>query len=101
MRQRLAGGSMSITLTPELEELICRKVQSGLYSDTNEVVEAALRLLDERDRMTRLRALIAVADAEIARGETVEWTPDFMQLLMQEADEEDRQGLPIDDVVQP
>ena len=92
---------MHVSLTPPLAELIRRKVQSGLYADANEVVEEALRLLDERDRMAHLRALIAVADGEIARGETIAWTPDFMEQLKREADEEDRQGLPIDDVVQP
>jgi antitoxin ParD1/3/4 len=38
----------NISLTPELEALVSRKVYSGRYRSASEVVRAALRLL-ERD----------------------------------------------------
>lgn len=41
---------MSITLDPETEALICKKVADGRFESESEVVEAAVRLLDERDR---------------------------------------------------
>jgi antitoxin ParD1/3/4 len=43
-------GSMNVSLTPELEQLIRKKVESGLYLSASEVVREALRLLEERDR---------------------------------------------------
>ena len=46
---------MNISLTPELEELVERKVQSGLYGSSSEVIREALRLLDERDKLKALR----------------------------------------------
>lgn len=92
---------MNVVLSPELEALVRRKVESGPYDDAAEVVREALHLLEERDRHDRLRAAIAVGEAEFARGEFVEWTPDFMDRLKEEAAEEDRQGLPIDDDVKP
>ena len=40
---------MNVSLTPRLEELVRRKVASGLYNNASEVVREALRLLLERD----------------------------------------------------
>jgi len=41
---------MSIRLTPEQENLIETKLQSGKYHSAEEVIAIALRLLDEYDR---------------------------------------------------
>ncbi len=41
---------MSISLTPNQERLIQTKLQSGKYQSAEEVLEIALRLLDEYDR---------------------------------------------------
>jgi antitoxin ParD1/3/4 len=40
----------NVSLTPELESFIDSKVASGPYRSASEVVRAALRLLDERER---------------------------------------------------
>jgi antitoxin ParD1/3/4 len=40
----------NVSLTPELEALVDSKVASGRYRSASEVVRAALRLLDERER---------------------------------------------------
>jgi len=40
---------MNVSLTPELERYIRRKVDSGLYSNASEVVREALRLLVGRE----------------------------------------------------
>jgi antitoxin ParD1/3/4 len=42
--------SRNVSLTPELEALVDAKVASGRYRRASEVVRAALRLLDERER---------------------------------------------------
>lgn len=41
---------MSISLTPNQERLIQTKLQAGKYRSAEEVLEVALRLLDEYDR---------------------------------------------------
>jgi putative addiction module CopG family antidote len=43
------GGSMNVSLTPELEKFVDGKVESGLYNNASEVVREGLRLLQERD----------------------------------------------------
>lgn len=40
----------NVSLTPELEAFVDSKVASGRYRSASEVVRAALRLLDERER---------------------------------------------------
>ena len=55
----------------------------------------------DQARLDRLRAAIAVADDQIARGEIIDWTPDFMDRLMREAAENVRAGKPIKEEVQP
>ncbi|HEV7403527.1 MAG TPA: type II toxin-antitoxin system ParD family antitoxin [Chthoniobacteraceae bacterium] len=42
---------MNVSLTPELEELVARKVQSGRYQSASEVVREGLRLLEDQDRL--------------------------------------------------
>jgi antitoxin ParD1/3/4 len=52
--------NISVSLTPELLDIIKAKVDSGRYTSTSEVVREALRLLEradqqEAERVTRLR----------------------------------------------
>lgn len=68
---------MNVNLTPELEELIRRKVASGLYNNQSEVVREALRLLAEQDRLreahgARLRQALAEGLEQADRGELLE-----------------------------
>ncbi len=41
---------MNVSLTPELEAYVARKVETGRYNSASEVVREALRLLEERDQ---------------------------------------------------
>jgi putative addiction module CopG family antidote len=92
---------MSIHLNPRSERRILQKVESGLYRGTDEVVEAALHLLDEQERLVEFRAAIAAGDEQIARGEVVRWTPDLMDRLKREAAANVAAGRPIKRDVQP
>jgi antitoxin ParD1/3/4 len=57
---------MNVSLTPQLEELIKKKVDSGLYGSASEVMREALRLLEERDRIHAIR--LEELRAEIRKG---------------------------------
>ena len=46
---------MHVSLTPKLEELVRRKVDSGLYNNASEVVREALRLMAEQDQVYHLK----------------------------------------------
>jgi putative addiction module CopG family antidote len=92
---------MSIQLSPEAEALIQELIERGDYDDPAAVVDEALRALIERDKLARLRELIASGDEQAARGQVIPWTPDFLGRLKQEAEEDDRLGRPLRDEVIP
>jgi antitoxin ParD1/3/4 len=46
---------MNISLTPELEELVNQKVESGMYHSASEVIREGLRLLKDQDELKRIR----------------------------------------------
>ena len=41
---------MNVSLTPELEQFVQTKVESGRYNSASEVVREALRLLEDHDQ---------------------------------------------------
>ena len=92
---------MTITLSPQLEALVNEKVEAGVYEDAEAVVREALNLLDDRDRLYRLRESIQEDQNEFERGESEEWTPELMERLIREGDEMYRQGIKPDPDVCP
>ena len=65
---------MNVSLTPELEKLVNKKVQSGMYSSASEVVREALRLLKEQEELRRrrleeLRREVGIGLEQANRGE--------------------------------
>ena len=57
---------MNVNLTPQLEELVRSKVDSGLYTSASEVVREALRLMQEQDELRAVR--LEELRREIRRG---------------------------------
>jgi antitoxin ParD1/3/4 len=47
--------TLNINLTPQLEEMVRRKVADGRYNSASEVVREALRLMEERDRLLEIQ----------------------------------------------
>jgi antitoxin ParD1/3/4 len=92
---------MQVMLRPDQEAFVRRQIATGSYGNAEEVVEEALRLLEDAAKLQYLRAAVAKAREQVARGDYVEWTPDFWEKLQEEADEEDRLGLPIGNDVTP
>ncbi|MBA3414827.1 MAG: type II toxin-antitoxin system ParD family antitoxin, partial [Chloroflexia bacterium] len=77
---------MTVTLTPRIEAMVRQKLAAGAYGTADEVIEEAMRLLEQRDQLERLRASLDEADAELDRGEGIEWTPALMEQLAREGD---------------
>ncbi|MBN4002404.1 type II toxin-antitoxin system ParD family antitoxin [Nostoc sp. LPT] len=76
---------MNVSLTPELEQLVKDKVNSGRYHSVSEVMGEALRLLDERDRLqekrlAELKAKIQEGIEASERGEVVEGEEVFAEI---------------------
>jgi antitoxin ParD1/3/4 len=87
---------MNISLTPELDEYVAAKVNSGLYQSASEVVREALRLLQEHDairtaRLQEVRKQIAVGLEQARRGDLLDGEEVFEELDERDAPQ-DRTG---------
>jgi len=68
---------MNVSLTPELEEFVSTKVQSGRYNSASEVVREALRLLEEHDaarasQLAQFNEELGRRLAALDRGEAID-----------------------------
>ncbi len=77
---------MNITLKPEQEALIHAKLQSGQYQTVDDVIQAALDLLDEQDKtyeewVIETRAKVDEGIASLERGEGIDGETFVNQLL--------------------
>jgi antitoxin ParD1/3/4 len=78
---------MHVSLTPKLEELVRRKVKSGLYNNASEVIREALRMMAARERDEKRK--LAELRRALRDGERSGWVEDFsMDKLIDELDAE-------------
>jgi len=64
---------MNVALTPELEDLIRRKLKSGMYKNAAEVVREGLRLLAEEDEWKAdVRRKIGEGMKQLRAGQVVD-----------------------------
>ncbi|MGH8524528.1 MAG: type II toxin-antitoxin system ParD family antitoxin [Gammaproteobacteria bacterium] len=65
---------MHVSLTQELEDIIKRKVASGLYNNASEVIREALRFMEGNEeliyqiKLDRLRAKLAEGERDMEEG---------------------------------
>ena len=76
---------MNVILRPEIEDLVRQKIESGDYSDETEVIETALRRMDEQDRLAWLREAVRIGLDDIDRGDTVRMTPSLREEMIANA----------------
>lgn len=78
--------AMNIELTPELEELIKQRLESGLYSSATAVVHEALLRLGEADRAQERRHDQLRMDIleGVDSGTPVCWDPEEFKRLARE-----------------
>ncbi|MEA5535060.1 ribbon-helix-helix domain-containing protein [Crocosphaera sp. XPORK-15E] len=75
----------TIKLTPEIENSINQQIQTGKYQDDLAVIQEALRLLEERERIYKgrfeeLKKEVMIGVEELRRGETVDGREVFKEL---------------------
>ncbi len=67
--------SMNVSLTPELIQIVQKKVASGLYNNASEVIREAIRQLDTNQellyqlKLTALRNALAQGVQQVQNGE--------------------------------
>jgi len=62
---------MNVNLTPQLEQLVKQKVDTGLYNNASEVVREALRLMAQYDGQNLVRSETAKGFAQLRAGKIV------------------------------
>ena len=73
---------MNVSLTQELEQIVNKKVSSGMYQTASEVVREGLRLLVERDRrLESLRRDVRAGFEAIQRGKYTDYDATTIQKL--------------------
>lgn len=88
---------MNVSLTPEIEQFIQSQVESGKYASADEVILAALKAFEERERIYKgrfeeLRREIMVGVKASERGEVVDSEIVFSQLQQKLQQLRDREG---------
>jgi antitoxin ParD1/3/4 len=78
--------TLNISLTPELEEFVTSRVDSGRYQSASEVVRQGLRLLQDQEetreaQMARLRQQIQIGLDQADRGELLDGDEVFDEIL--------------------
>lgn len=78
---------MNIALNPNLQKLVKKKISSGLYHSASEVIQEALQLLENQDRLIyqrlkRLRKDIAIGIDQADRGALLDGKKSFEKLRL-------------------
>lgn len=64
---------MSLSLTPEIEQRIAHQLNRGRYQSVDEVILAALELLDKREQyLAELRQKIEIGESQIQQGKVTD-----------------------------
>lgn len=73
--------TLNINLTPELEKLVRKKVDSGRYNSASEVVREALRLMERENELYALRLERLRQDIRegLESGRTRQWNVSEMK----------------------
>ncbi|MBD2524094.1 type II toxin-antitoxin system ParD family antitoxin [Nostoc sp. FACHB-133] len=72
---------MYIQIKPELEQFIQAQLASGRFSNADDVINEAFKLLQEREqRLEELRQKIAVGTEQIAKGQVTDGEVVFARL---------------------
>ena len=72
---------MNIQLRPEQEKFIKEKIASGAYSNADDIITEAFKLLEAReDKLKKLKDKIAIATEQIANGQLTDGEAVFERL---------------------
>jgi len=72
---------MNVSLTPQLERFIKKRVKSGRYQNASELIRASVRMLQDYEEFRDdVRREIEISLDQVAKGEVVDG-PSFMAEL--------------------
>lgn len=76
---------MNVSLTPQLEAFVKKKLDSGLYYSASEVIRDGLRLLEEKDRIKEMKLASLKKEIQLGlnsldRGEGIDGEEAFAEI---------------------
>ncbi|MCC6945813.1 MAG: type II toxin-antitoxin system ParD family antitoxin [Thermomicrobiales bacterium] len=77
---------MNVSLTPQLEAMVRKKVESGRYASSSEVIRDALRIMEQEEAREQLRTELRKGTQAIEEGRTTTYTPQLLDALKEEAE---------------
>ena len=83
---------MQITLSPDAQAIIDRKLASGDYDSADAVINEALLHLPDDGAPPVPEEWLAEARAQAERGDTTPWTEDYLERSSHRAREKARRG---------
>jgi putative addiction module CopG family antidote len=89
------GERMQISLPPEIEELVKKKLKNGEYRSADELVTEALRLLSKLDerKISSIRKDLALAIDQMDRGDYSDYDEHTIDQLFEEISAEGKNRL--------
>jgi antitoxin ParD1/3/4 len=94
--------SMHVNLSPEMENFVKSKVETGFYGNATEVIRDALRRMQAEDtRSAAWQAAVKVGDDQLDRGEGIAYTPATLKDITESAISAMHSGTPMDADVLP
>ena len=94
--------TMHINLSPEMESYIKGKVAGGFYGNATEVIRDAIRRMQaDEQRRAAFRAAVAAGDAELERGEGIDYSKTVLDEITRDAIRDLHSEKPIDPDVCP
>lgn len=94
--------TMHINLSPEMEGFVKSKVACGSYGNATEVIRDAIRRMQaEESRLAAWHAAIRKGDDQLNRGEGMDYTPEGLDNITQNAVDAMHSGRPMDPDVLP
>lgn len=82
---------MNVSLTPQLERMIEERIASGRYGSANEVIQEALQVLEDRERLQGLRRQVAEGLESLERDEVLKLDEAGLKDYLQQADRRGRE----------
>jgi len=76
---------MALHISPDIQARIIEKIETGEYPDADAVLDRALDVLGDVERLNHLRSLLAVGAEQVARGEVIPYTDELREEIKRSA----------------
>jgi antitoxin ParD1/3/4 len=93
---------MHINLSPEMEQFVQGKVDTGFYSNASDVIRDAIRRMREEDeKIAAIRAALREGDEQLNAGKGIRYSRDVLTQATDRARTNAKRGKKVKSAVRP